>query len=332
MAGLHEAVLAKYSEAAELAQFYPTAGGLRPLSDPALPAILDSTILNLKPHLAHVIQTANVQTNETGRGSAWLLPLAFTHWEKVDLVDLGASAGLNLVAEQRRFDFVAKETGEQLLSLGTAAEEQMRIETSGELEPLGQLNRAYQLPRITARDGIDLLPFPIDSEADATRLTSYVWADQPERVERLSQALAIYQNVLKSAAPVQLAKVRLPGELPAFLDRLPSQTQTPILIYNTYITQYFKEERSQLDEAIQAWASSQSRPVLWVQWEPHADWQQQEEAKQKAMTSEEYGWCAWTADLWQDGRHIQFHLGWVHPHGLQARFLPGLQDWANYWG
>ena len=99
MAGLHEAVLAKHEGAAELAQFYPTAGGNRPADDPELKYILENAILSLKPHLAHVIETATVQTNETGRGSSWLLPLAFTRWEQVELLDLGASAGLNLVAE-----------------------------------------------------------------------------------------------------------------------------------------------------------------------------------------------------------------------------------------
>ncbi|MFK7803849.1 MAG: DUF2332 family protein [Anaerolineae bacterium] len=330
MAGLHEAVLANHAGAAELAQFYPTANGHRTYSDPQLPNILETAILNLKDHLAHVIHTATVQTNETGRGSSWLLPLAFTRWPEVELLDLGASAGLNLVAEQRRFDFHAKESGEHLLKLGQAVNTQMVIETQGELAPLKALNRSYKLPHISSRLGVDLLPFPVKSNSDATRLTSYVWADQPERVERLSQALAILQDVQQSAAPVQLDAVNLPGELSAFLKKLAPST-APLLIYNTYITQYFKNDRPQLRTAIEAWAADQNRPVLWVQWEPHVDWMQQPEAKSSAIKAEEYGWCAWTADLWKNGEHHQFHLGWVHPHGLKARFLPGLKDWADFW-
>ena len=324
MAGLHEAVLAKHEGSAQLAQFYPTANGTRSPDDAELSHILKIAITNLQTHLAHVIQTATVQTNETGRGSSWLLPLAFTSWNQVELLDLGASAGLNLVAEQRRFDFCAKASGEHLLTLGNAAEAQMTIEISGDFFPIEKLESTPQIPQIVGRLGVDLLPFPIQSEADATRLTSYVWGDQPERIERLSQALIVHQTVQQSAAPVQLGAVRLPGELSPFLDKLPSDSTVPLLIYNTYITQYFKNERAQLDESIKTWAAEQQRPVLWIQWEPQLEWGEK-------PREEEYGWCAWTADLWQDGAHQNFHLAWVHPHGLQARFLTGLQNWADFW-
>ncbi|MFT7586203.1 MAG: hypothetical protein ACI9EW_002634 [Cellvibrionaceae bacterium] len=328
MAGLHEAVLAKHNGTAELARFYPTAGGGRSPTDQELPAIFETTLLNLKEHLAYVIQTATVQTNETARGSVWLLPLAFSHWENVTLLDLGASAGLNLISEQRRFDFYAPDSDDPLVSFGKAAEEQMVVKATGDCAALSRLSKPPRLPQITARYGIDLLPFPIETAADATRLTSYIWADQPERVERLSQALAIFQNVQQSAAPVQLDAVRLPNELPAFLQTLSPDSKTPLVIYNTYITQYFRDERAELGEIIRDWAAQQIRPVLWLQWEPSLGWEEKPNA-------DEFGWCAWTADLWQNNKPAQesrsFHLGWVHPHGLQVRFLAGLQEWADFW-
>ena len=62
-----------------------------------------TAILARREPLAAFIRSANVQTNETGRGLAWLLPVACLGWPAVHLVELGASAGLNLVAERRGY-------------------------------------------------------------------------------------------------------------------------------------------------------------------------------------------------------------------------------------
>ena len=45
-----------------------------------------------------------IQTNETARGVLWLLPAALLQIEAAYLVELGASAGLNLLADLRRYD------------------------------------------------------------------------------------------------------------------------------------------------------------------------------------------------------------------------------------
>jgi hypothetical protein len=42
----------------------------------------------------------------------------------------------------------------------------------------------------------------------------------------------------------------------------------------------------------------------------------------------EYGWLRWTADLWHNQTHQQFHLAWVHPHGTHIQFESGFQQWA----
>jgi hypothetical protein len=105
-AGLHRDVLWQVPEVAELAAYYPSVGGERPSTDPHFNTSLRQAILARRLALADFIQTATVQTNETGRGLCWLLPLLYTNWTAVHLVDLGASAGLNLAAEQRSYRLI----------------------------------------------------------------------------------------------------------------------------------------------------------------------------------------------------------------------------------
>ena len=323
MAGLHEAVLGKHPATAQLAPYYPSVGGTRSVDD-QIEAALKDAIPHLQGSMGYVIKTATVQTNETGRGSIWLLPLAFSTWETVELLDLGASAGLNLLAEQRCYQFVTANGDKPITHLGSGEAEGLIVRTNGELDPLLTLGANPQIPTVATRRGVDLKPFLIDVSFDELRLTSYVWADQTERIERLQRALAILRKNKQAAAPVQLGEVDLPHDLPPYLNQLPASNK-PLVIFNTYITQYFKDQRQALNEAVALWAQSQNRPVLWLQWEPPLDWME------TPREESEYGWCAFTADFWQANQHNHFLLGWVHPHGLQARFLSGLNAWADYW-
>ncbi|MFQ5436798.1 MAG: DUF2332 family protein, partial [Anaerolineae bacterium] len=86
--------------------------------------------------LAPFLQTATVQTNETGRGLAWLLPLLYTGWEGAHLVDLGASAGLNLAADGRHYQLVAGD--KTVLTMGTGQPVQFRSEIEGAFVPPNQ--------------------------------------------------------------------------------------------------------------------------------------------------------------------------------------------------
>lgn len=116
-AALHRDVLMGVPEAAALARYYPTAGGRADGQMPAFETGLRSAILARRDAITPFIQSATVQTNETGRGLVWVLPLLLTGWEAVHLVDLGAGAGLNLVADQRAFRLL-DENKELIADLG----------------------------------------------------------------------------------------------------------------------------------------------------------------------------------------------------------------------
>lgn len=320
-AGLHRDVLAGEEAAVDLAQYFPTVGGERSLDDPGFEGALREAILSRWSRLKSFIQEATVQTNETGRGLCWLLPVLLAGWERVHLVDLGASAGLNLLAGRRAYRLVEAGTGNHLLDIGRGQPVQFVTECRGNLAPLKNY-RARTLPQIVGRTGCDLAPFPLSSREDELTLTSFVWGDQVARVQRLREGIEAFHQVEESDAPVKLHQVDLPDELNRFLQQqMPAEPDAPVVLYNTWMTSYLHDKGQSMMYHVDQWAAWQKRPVLWLQWEPPQDGSQ----------PPENGWCAWTADLWQTGQHHHWRLGWAHPHGGQVEFGQGLSNWDRRW-
>lgn len=320
-AGLHREVLAGRSTVADLATYYPSAGGQKSVADGHFEVALYQAIINCRPTLTTFMAEAHVQTNETGRGLCWLLPLLSTGWPAVHLADLGASAGLNLVADLRSYRLIEAD-GESIIGdLGTARPVQFVTRCRGYMAGLKRCTAVSQT-EILSRTGGDQSPFLLDSVEAELTLMSFVWGDQLARLQRLQEGIAAWHLVQNSPAPIRLYPVTLPAELPMFLSaHVPSDPATPVVIYNTYMTTYLPDRGSSLRDIIGHWADAQSRPVLWLQWEPPAD----------EFGAPVPGWCAWTADLWRDKDHLHWQLGWVHPHGTVAEFGPGLAAWDDFW-
>lgn len=314
-ASIHREVLR--GTAAALAPYFSTIHQAPLSPDTEFPAVLRATILAHRDRLAGFIQRANVQTNETGRGTVWLLPVACLGWPAVHLVELGASAGLNLVAERRGYSLIdAADPTRTLLRLGDGSP-QFTLLAQGE----AGLPSVATSPVILSRIGGDVFPFHLHTADDDLTLASFVWGDQPQRMERLREGMAALRVVASSAAPVRLRPLRLPDELPGFLaGAFPSPPDAPVVIFNTTVALYLPDKGDSLRGLIDAWATAQAVPVLWLQWEP--DREAQEPPGRE--------WLVWTADYWPNaGRFAarRFRLGWVHPHGTALQWGP---DWDEF--
>lgn len=118
------------------------------------------------------------QTNEVQR-SAVLLPgllaLAAEAGRPLALLEIGASAGLNLWPERHRYDFGAWHWGDPAAALV------LRAGWTGAAPPQAPLH-------IARRAGCDLQPIDVTQPDEALRLQSFVWADQAERITRLQTA------------------------------------------------------------------------------------------------------------------------------------------------
>jgi hypothetical protein len=318
-AGVHRAVLAGLPDVAELASFYPTAGGTLSAGDPAFGPALYRAIDSQRSSLAPFMQGATVQTNETSRGLSWLWPLAQTAWPEVHLLELGASAGLNLLADGRSYRLTPHEpVPDATLTLGRASAVQFEVATDGDV-PWAAM-RSHN-PGALSRTGVDLAPFPLTTAADELTLASFVWGDQPVRLRRLREGIAARSAAAAIGDAPTLHPVRLPDELAEFLITWEPRDEAPVVIFNTTVTMYLPDGREGLRAVIEPWARRQGRPVLWVQWE----------ADQAAGEPPEWGWQAWTSELWPGfgGAPQAFHLAWVHPHAAGLEWLPGAADWLR---
>ncbi len=129
------------------------------------------------------------QTNEVNR-SLILLPgfleLAARFEVPMHLLELGASAGLNQNWDRYNYRTNAwawRKAG------GDASKVTLEADWCG---PVPDFLDA--VPDVVSRAACDLNPVDVDDEAQALRLQSYVWPDQPNRMKRLAAAIALAQE------------------------------------------------------------------------------------------------------------------------------------------
>jgi hypothetical protein len=191
--------------------------------------------------LSDFVATQGVQTNEVQR--SWVLvPLLLrvaqrTGSETFDLVELGPSAGLNLVWDRYRYRYEAGAWGPEDALLEFEGEERRPI-------PGDLLERR---PTVRARIGIDRAPIDVTNEHGARLLRSFVWAGQDERLRRLDQAIEALR-----ADPPELVRGDYVEELPQVLAGLPRDALT--VVFQTASFGYIGDEgrarvRSVLEEA-----------------------------------------------------------------------------------
>jgi hypothetical protein len=221
---LHRLVLER--KALELALHYPSVGGTAPVED-VWPAAERACHEHLE-ELQHLVRLP-VQTNEVGRAAALYGALCLLPPGPVRLLELGASAGLNL-----RCDAFAYDVAEGVV-LG-APDSPVRL-----VRPWQGTHPARGRVQVLERRGCD--PAPVDPATTDGRLTltSYVWADQLPRLERLRGALQVAERV---PSPVEGA-----GAL-EFLTReladLPEDVTT--VVWHSVVWQYVdRAERAAVD-------------------------------------------------------------------------------------
>lgn len=123
------------------------------------------------------------QTNEVMRSAALLpglLKVAELTRLPLEVYEIGASAGLNLILDRYRYEFGDAGWGD------AAAPIRLKPQWQGATPPVDvALN-------IRSRQGVDLNPIDLRDAAARERLLSYVWPDQAERLQRLNAAMSLW--------------------------------------------------------------------------------------------------------------------------------------------
>ncbi len=227
---LHRLVLER--RAPGLAVHYPSVGGTPGDVWPAARQVVEDHIEAL-----HELVRRPVQTNEVGRSSVLLgglLHVAAETGLPVRLLEVGASGGLNLLVDRYAFD-----VADGVVLGDPASPVRLHRPWSGRLPPTVRLE-------VAERRGCDPAPLDPRSTQDRLTLTSYVWADQLARFERLRAALQVAAD---HPAPVE----RLPAS--AFLERELAERRPGVatVVWHSVVRQYLApEERTAVTRLLQA--------------------------------------------------------------------------------
>jgi hypothetical protein len=198
------------------------------------------------------------QTNEVGRSAAFmaaLMTLAAGAEMPFELLEFGASAGLNLMLDRYAHDLGG-------VSAGTA-------DSPVRVKPEWRGAAVVQAPvRIHAVRGVDLRPLRLEDPFTRERLLSYIWADQPARAERLCHAIA-----LNRARPPQIEHASAAPWL-AFQLAQPQREGVCRVVMHSMVLQYLPEaeRRAALTSIMTAGArATPERPFAWIGLEWNSD-------------------------------------------------------------
>lgn len=229
------------------------------------------------------------QTNETARSGPLFLGLmdvAARTGMPLALLEIGASAGLNLFAD--RFAYRYGET--------VAGDPKSAVVLAPVFE--GEAP-SVQAVRVVDRRGVDLNPLRVSDPADRERLFAYCWSDQPGRLERLTAALAIAR-----ADPPSLEKADAADWVEAVLAE-PARAGVCRVLFHTIAWQYFpKGVRARISRAMTAAgeAARADAPIARLSYE------QDEDATR----------CLLKVTLWPGGQTESLASGDAHGRGLVA--------------
>jgi len=199
--------------------------------------------------LARFVAEQNVQTNEVQRSFA-LLPAFLTVAREggaaaLDLLELGPSAGLNLLWDRFAYEYQEGRWGGPS-SLILRGEERRPVPAVLLETPVG----------VRRRRGIDLDPVDVTTEHGARLLRAFLWPGREERVTRLDAAIEILRR-----DPPELIRGDYLELLPALLDERDERALT--VVFQTASTGYLgSAERAQLRSILDE--AGAEGPLAWI--------------------------------------------------------------------
>ena len=254
---------------------------------------ISDALVTHRDFLGRFVGEQAVQTNEVQR--CWMLLPCFLEAARrtgagtFDVIELGASAGLNLGWDSYRYRYADGDWGPAGAQLELAGEERRPV--PAELLAL--------TPRIRSRVGIELNPIDITTDRGVSLLKSFVWPDQTWRLEQLDRAIAALRN-----EPPELVQGDLADLLPGLLDSRRDDALT--VVWQTAVLGYLPEDRNQLVRAALA-NSGATGPLAFVE--------------ATAPDNGDHTYYGLNLQLWPDGQSV--HVAYADVHGSWIDWLGG---------
>ena len=198
------------------------------------------------------------QTNEAARSAGLmtgLLHLAARYGPRIEVLEIGSSAGLNLMIGRYRFDLGGTYAG--------PVDAAVRIvpEWRGVAPPPAPV-------AIVGARGVDIAPVDVADPVQAARLAAYVWVDAQARLARLAAAIGEVR-----AHGVDLVRGDAADWVEAQLDTPQPAGVTRVLMHSV-VWQYLPAAgRARIVAAMAAAGgrATAARPLGWVMMEPNRD-------------------------------------------------------------
>jgi hypothetical protein len=198
------------------------------------------------------------QTNEAGRSAGLMtgiLHLAARYGPKIEVLEIGSSAGLNLLIGRYRFDLGGVRAGP--------------ADSPVEIKPEWRGPPPPDAPvEIVSARGVDIQPLDLSDDRNAERLQAYCWVENTERQARLEKTIAMVR-----AEGVDLVQGDAADWVEARLAEPQSEGVTRVLMHSV-VWQYLPDATQQriADAMLTAGArATPERPLGWVMMEPNRD-------------------------------------------------------------
>ncbi len=235
----------------ELAAHYPSTGGD---GDPSTTwPVFRQALIDHRAEVRALLGTA-CQTNEVGRSAALVggfLEAAHRAGLALRILEIGASAGLNLRWDRYRYESAAGAWGDDASPV--------RFTHSYVVPP--PLNRHAT---VVQRMGCDLHPIDPTSDTGALVLRSFIWADQLGRLALLDGAIEIAREmpaVVEQAEAADFLRRELARPVP----------EVATVVFHSVFLQYVDEARRRRIEAVISEArrsAGHDSPVFHLRLEP----------------------------------------------------------------
>ena len=216
----------------KLSSFYPDLNRSPDQSDPY--PEFRAFCLDYRETIRDLLRTYLVQTNEAQR-SALLLPayqaIASQTKRPLALVEIGASAGLNLLWDRYAYDY-----GDGRIYGDIESEVKLECSLRGQLLPPS----VEDFPRSGFGVGIDLNPLDVHNEDDTRWLRALVWPEHRKRMRLLESAVRVGRR-----HPLNLLRGDALDVLPEALQMTPDDC-TAVVLSTFTLNQFSKESREKL--------------------------------------------------------------------------------------
>ena len=246
LAALHLAALEGHEE---LAPIYAAVRSGTP-GDPAAAARSVREVLDTDPQLVRRELHRLTQTNEPGRSAvlrAVIAKLASGRSERVNLIDVGSSAGLNLYLDRFTVRDPEHDDGDAFTLV---------------CEDLHGVDRSLEVPAVGHRVGIDIAPLDLAMPDHLLWLRACIWPEERRRHQRLESVVDVLATWPRIEVMVGTGVARLDDALAL------CQGDDLTIVMDTWSAAYFpRAEQDEFYEMVTQRCATSN--VAWVSIESH---------------------------------------------------------------